>query len=77
MQSRTFHLRGDRIRTYDSLLPKQVRYRTAPRPVIRPSEDTGGDRNCQGNRACGLRIRALRLGPDMPVSAHERSQQGV
>src|SRR4030042_5827658 len=25
--------RGERIRTSDSLLPKQVRYRTAPRPA--------------------------------------------
>ena len=25
--------RGDRIRTCDFLLPKQARYRTAPRPV--------------------------------------------
>ncbi len=27
--------RGARIRTGDPLLPKQVRYRTAPRPVVR------------------------------------------
>ena len=25
--------RGDRIRTYDPLLPKQLRYQAAPRPV--------------------------------------------
>ena len=52
--------RGERIRTSDPLLPKQVRYQAAPHPDG-PAPQRPGNLNprpcdCQANRGCAFRI---------------------
>ena len=55
--------RGDRIRTYDPLLPKQMRYQAAllpdifPGPELRPKGDGGPGRT----RTCDLAVMSGQL----------------
>ena len=75
MSPRTLH-RGARIRTGDPLLPKQVRYRTAPRPVSRGSSATITARKVAASAVNDQNVWAAppmrqRIRPDLEVH-HDR-----
>ena len=57
----SFFHRGARIRTGDPLLPKQVRYRTAPRPVVADSTSAGA-----GEVSIGMARPSRRAGLTRP-----------